>query len=251
VTVRDRSLLLVGLAVVVLGGFWFLVLSPKRAEVKDLDAKIVSTQQVVDQVQASAQSARQAKSRYASDYATVVRLGKAVPADDDMPSLLYQLQSAANGSKVNFQSLELAATSPSATGATGAAGATALPPGATVGAAGFPSMPFQFTFHGTFFDLEGLLHNVQRFVSMQGDRVSIRGRLLTIDGLSLDPTNFPSVKANISATAYLLPADQGVTNGATPTTPAGTPPVTPGTPPATGDTSATAPPAASMTGAQK
>ncbi|MEA2357484.1 MAG: hypothetical protein QOI62_744 [Solirubrobacteraceae bacterium] len=247
-TVRDRILLLVVVGIAALGGFWFLVISPKRAEVKGLDAKIVSAQQVVDQAQASAQSAQQAKARYATDYATVVRLSKAVPADDDMPSLLYQLQSVSKGSKVDFQSLTLAggaSTAPATTtGTPGAVTAAALPPGAIIGAAGFPTMPFQFTFDGSFFDLAGLLRNVQRFVAVHGDQVNVRGRLLTIDGLSLDPTNFPSVKASISATAYLLPADQGATSGATATAPAATQPATAGT-------AATPTPAASMTGAQK
>jgi hypothetical protein len=242
VTARDRILIFVVVGIAALGGFWFLVLSPKRAEVKGLDAKIASAQQVVAQAQATAQSAQQAKARYATDYATVVRLGKAVPADDDMPSLLYQLQSASSGSKVDFQSLALGGGAP--TGAAAAASATPLPPGAVVGAAGFPTMPFQFTFDGSFFDLAGLLRNVQRFVAVHGDKVSVRGRLLTIDGISLDPTNFPSVKANISATAYLVPAAQGATNGATATAPAATQPATAGT-------AATPTPAASMTGAQK
>ncbi|MEA2255766.1 MAG: hypothetical protein QOG35_1811 [Solirubrobacteraceae bacterium] len=237
-TARDRILLLVVVGIAALGGFWFLVLSPKRAEVSGLDAKIATAQHVVAQAQATAQSAQKAKARYATDYATVVRLGKAVPADDDMPSLLYQLQSASSGAKVDFQSLALGGGAP--TGATAAAGAVTLPPGAVVGAAGFPSMPFQFTFDGSFFDLQGLLGKVQRFVAVHGDQVNVRGRLLTIDGISLDPTNFPSVTANISATAYLLPAEQGATNGATATAPATTQPAT-----------ATSTPAASMTGAQK
>ena len=45
--------------------------------------------------------------------------------------------------------------------ATQAAAAT-LPPGATVGAAGFPTMPFTFVFNGRFFDMETFLARVNR-----------------------------------------------------------------------------------------
>jgi hypothetical protein len=244
VTARDRRLLLVVAALAAVAAFWFGVLAPKRTEVQALDAKIAAAQQVVDQARAAAQNARQAKARYATDYATVVRLSKAVPADDDMPSLLYQLQAAASGSKVDFQSLLLSggASSPSPTATTSATAAATLPPGATVGTAGFPTMPFQFTFTGSFFDLESLLRKVQGLVSVKGDEVDVRGRLLTIDGLSLDPTAYPTVKASIAATAYVVPAEQGVTAGATATAPAGT--TLPGA-------TTTTTPAASITGASK
>jgi hypothetical protein len=75
-------------------------------------------------------------------------------------------------------------------------------------------MPFAFVFDGTFFDMETFMSEVQRFVRVNGERVDVRGRLLSIDGFSLSagPGGFPKVKANISATAYLLsPDDTGAT----------------------------------------
>ena len=108
--------------------------------------------------------------------------------------------------------------------ATQAAAAT-LPPGATVGSAGFPTMPFSFVFNGSFFDMEDFFNEVQRFVHVNGKRVDVRGRLLSIDSFSLvaGPDGFPSVKSNISATAYLLsPDDTGASSAATSTTPSTT-----------------------------
>jgi hypothetical protein len=116
--------------------------------------------------------------------------------------------------------------STSSTGGTPASGATpasgtpapatqaataALPPGAVVGAAGFPTMPFAFVFDGTYFDMESFMSEVQRFVRINGDHVDVRGRLLSIDGFSLSagPGGFPKVKATIAATAYLLSPDDG------------------------------------------
>ena len=98
------------------------------------------------------------------------------------------------------------------------AATSALPPGATVGSAGFPTMPFSFVFNGTFFDMERFLSEVQRFVRVDGKSVDVRGRLLSIDGFALNagPTGFPSVKATISATAYLMSPDDASTTSATP-----------------------------------
>jgi len=98
-----------------------------------------------------------------------------------------------------------ATTSPAP--ATQAAAAT-LPPGATVGSAGFPTMPFSFVFSGTFFDMERFLGDVQKFVRVNGKQVDADGRLLSVDGFALaaGPGGFPNVKANVVATAYLRTA---------------------------------------------
>jgi hypothetical protein len=62
---------------------------------------------------------------------------------------------------------------------------------------------------------------VQRFATLAGDQLSVRGRLLTVDGFALTASRygFPKVKASINATAYLVPQDQGLTGGATPAGP--------------------------------
>lgn len=118
-----------------------------------------------------------------------------------------------NGSTSNGSTSSSTPTTPAP--ATQAATST-LPPGAAVGSAGFPTMPFSFVFNGTFFDMERFLRDVQHFVRVNGDKVDVRGRLLSIDGFALNagPTGFPSVKANISATAYLMAPD--ATTGVTP-----------------------------------
>jgi type II secretory pathway pseudopilin PulG len=255
VTGRDRIVMMVVGAVAVLAAFWFLAVSPKRTEEKAVDAQITAAQGRLSSARASLSTAQQAKRDYDTDYAAVARLGKAVPVDDNVPSLLYQLQTAAHSSKVDFRALKLnAAATPSAPAAAPSAAtppatttppaggtsttsstppaatpapatqlaAAALPPGASVGAAGFPTMPFSFTFDGSFFDMEHMLRDVNRFITVDGKAVSVRGRLLGVDGFSLEagPSGFPDVTATISSTAYLLPADQGLTNGASPAAPA-------------------------------
>jgi len=50
----------------------------------------------------------------------------------------------------------------------------------------------------------------------------VRGRFMTIDGIALtaSPDGFPRIQANVAATTYLLPASQGLTDGATAAAPA-------------------------------
>lgn len=248
-TTRDRIIVVVVLVAALLGGVWFVGIAPKRQDAAKLQTQIDSASQELANAKQQAAQARQAKARYDADYAEVARLGKAVPKDDALPSLLYQLQTAARGARIDFGSVKVAgnqaqAATPSAA-ATKAAGTTSssttaptqsatagLPPGATVGSAGFPTMPFSFVFTGSYADMEHFLHDVQHFVSVDGERVSVRGRLLSIDGFALTagPKGFPGVKASISATAYLQsPSDAGSTST---------------TPPATGSASGTSTPTA-------
>jgi Tfp pilus assembly protein PilO len=224
-TSRDRTLLLVIAAVALLGGFWFLALKPKRSEAAALTTQITAQQQRLQTAQQTVAQGLKAKADYPRDYAAVAQLGAAVPADDDLPSLLYQLDAASHDAHVGFDSLVRAAaagtgasgsaTAPasgSGTAATGAAGATsaALPPGATVGTAGLATLPFTLQFTGSYFDLQRFVGDVQGFVRANGDRVSVRGRLLTVDGISLVPgaKDLSKITAKVVATAYLSPDDK-------------------------------------------
>ena len=280
-TSRDRIVVLIVAAVALLGAFWFLALSPKRKDATDLGAKISEAQQRLDTARQSVQTATAARKRYDIDYAAIARLGKAVPADDDVASLVYQLNHASQDSHIDFRSIKLASSgastpaaapavaqaaavasasnsssssssSPSTTtstssstpppsGTTPAAGvpatqtaAAGLPPGSTVGSAGFPTMPFSFVFDGSFFNMEHYFSGIQRFATLDGDNLTVRGRLLTVDSFALTASRFgfPKVKASINATAYLVPQDEGLTGGATPSGP--------GAPAATASTTAPA-----------
>lgn len=221
-TTRDRLVIVVVLLAAAIGAFWVLGIAPKRREAAELQTKIDAASRQVAAAERSAAQARAAKARYDSDYAAVASLGKAVPKSDALPSLVYQLQSAAHGARITFNSLKVNGTagqSGSAPSAPPGSSAAAPPPGTTVGSAGFPTMPFSFVFTGSFFDMEHFVRDVQRFVRVDGDRIDVRGRLLSIDGIALaaGPKGFPEIKANVSATAYLLPSDGAAP---APTTPA-------------------------------
>jgi Tfp pilus assembly protein PilO len=266
VTSRDRIAALVVGAVVLLAGFWFLALSPKRKDAKALNDQIAQAQQRLDTARQKTAAAAAARDRYDADYATVAKLGKAVPADDDVPSLVYQLDHVSKRVDIDFRSVKLnpaaaapaaappvaqaaavnqasgsstdsssssssgTSTTPSSTSGSQPAtsapatqtAAAGLPPGSSVGSAGFPTMPFSFVFDGSFFDMESFFSGVQRLADTRGPGLTVRGRLLTVDSfaLSASRSGFPKVKAEINSTAYLVPGDEGVTGGATPQGPA-------------------------------
>ncbi len=246
---RDRTILVVVCLAAAILAPWLLVIQPKRDQASKLQSQVSSVQSQLSSVQGQLAEGEKARAQFAASYTTLVRLGEAVPTDDTPPSLINQLQAAATASTVDFQSLTVNAgqgggnsptptptltgsssstsrsssssTSTSAGGAAGQASTTALPPGATIGPAGFPVEPFTFTFQGNFFHLADFLGRLQRFVVANNQHLAVSGRLMTLNAITLGQSSsgFPGITATISATTYLLPASQGLLNGATPAGP--------------------------------
>ena len=95
------------LSVVALGAaiaaFYFLVLAPKREEVAKLDKDIATQEAEIEQARLTLAGYEAGARSYKKNYATLARLGKAVPADDDVRSLLVQLESTADRSGVDLR----------------------------------------------------------------------------------------------------------------------------------------------------
>jgi Pilus assembly protein, PilO len=269
-TKRDRYILLGVLALAVVGAYWFLALAPKRDRLSKLDKDLAAAKQTLTQSEQEKVQFAQAQAQFPALYASLGRLGKAVPANEETPSLLVQLNDAAARANVDFRSIELkldladklataAAATPAptappagatgASGATGAAGATAVsattptsgaPTGAATGS--LQPLPFQYKFEGNFYTLEDLIHNVSRLVQSRNRELAISGRLIVIQGFAMKRT-----KVTIVATSYMLPADQGLFAGATAAGPAGATAATPQPATATAGASPTPPTAAVTT----
>ncbi len=247
-TARDRFVVIAVVALAVLAGLWFMVIAPKRQQAHDLVGQIQVEQSALTQAQQKVTSNTNARDAYNRDYATVAVIGKAVPGDKEIPSLLVQLETAAQRDNVDFRAIDQgsstlgpspappAAASNAVTTANSASTASTTPttpvtasatstlaPGSTVGA-GATTIPFTLKYYGNYFHLQHFLQSVQNLTTVQHSRVAATGRLLVIGTITLKATQkgFPQVDAEIAATAFELPADS--TASATPTgdTPAAT-----------------------------
>ncbi len=245
-TTRDRLVLMSIVVLGLLAAGWLLEVSPERGKAASLDAQVSAAKSQLATAQSQLAEAKGAQAQYGTAYASVVRLGQAVPADQQVPSLVYELDQASNGKDVEFNSITASAAGASASPAASSSTASAA-------ATGFTAMPFTFIFNGTFTDLYHLLNQVQGFtVQTAAGEVHVSGRLLTIQSADLELPNGGSetsakvgasaetsakggsakgtsakvaegaeLKATITASAYVLPASQGLTGGATAAGPAG------------------------------
>jgi Tfp pilus assembly protein PilO len=99
---RDRKILMLIIPLVVLAGYWFLILGPKRNEASVAADELAQQEQRLDTAKAAADQAKSAQNAFESDFTEVVRLGKAIPASVDMPSLIVQLDRASEGTDIRF-----------------------------------------------------------------------------------------------------------------------------------------------------
>jgi type II secretory pathway pseudopilin PulG len=240
---RNPKLLIAVVAVLAaLAAYWMLLLSPQREKAAKLQTDIEAAQVQLQQAEATLTTYRAARKTYRTNYSTLVRLGKAVPANDDVRSLMVQLDSAAGSSGVDFRTIQVGGGSGGAAATTSSSEGAAPPPGAvSIGTAGFSAMPFTLTFRGSFFNMSSFFTRLERFVRLRNEQLEVTGRLMRVESFTLAPDEqgFPNIKAEIGASSYLVPATEGVTGGATPAGPAATtttgvkPAGTPATPPTT------------------
>lgn len=232
-TARDRLVLVVISALAVLAAVWLLLVSPERKQASKLGGEISTASAQLATAESQATDAKAAQQRYSTAYSAVVNLGKAVPASEEVPSLIYQLAQATNQKHVEFNSITTGGAGGTAGGAGAAASTTPTVPAAAT--AGFTQMPFTFIFAGNFSNLYHLFQQLnQATVRTASGGLQVSGRLLTLQSVKLEPagssesSSTQQLTGTISATAYVLPATQGLTGGATAASPVATAPAASG-----------------------
>ncbi|HEX6153934.1 MAG TPA: hypothetical protein VFZ19_10475 [Solirubrobacterales bacterium] len=208
--------------------FWVMLLSPKREEASKLGAEIDTAESSLAQHQAEVVEGERARDEFPVAYQRLVVLGKAVPANDDVASVLIQINRLASGADTSFRDLTLSSGGEAPEATTGApaspteAEASLLPLGAEIGPAGLGVMAYEVRLKGGFFEIAAFLKGLDSLVKTGSANVTVDGRLFTINGFTLEgdqDLGFPALEGTLSLTSYLTPPDQGITGGATPSAP--------------------------------
>ena len=223
-SVRDRLVLIGVIAVAVLGVVWLMFVSPERKKASQAGSALAAAEAQLQSAHSELATARSAQAKYAASYSTIVHLGKAVPTTEEVPSLINELAQASKQKDVEFASIASTSGSKSiASSSTPSAAASAA------ASAGFSQVPFTFIFNGTYPGLEQMLRRLDNFATRTASgALAVNGRLLTIQGVTLEPlaldghtSAIPHLTATVTATAYTMPpespsAASTSTSGATP-----------------------------------
>ena len=219
------------LFVAVIGGvlvyalvFWFLMVSPKRAEATELKAEVAALEITVNEARIAAMP-RSNEDTKPIAVADIFRLAKAMPAVPDMPGILLELDRIAEETGVQFQSVAPVASS-------------------VVG--DYQTVPITLAFDGNFYELSDFLFRLRTLVGVRGGELRAAGRLFSVETISFaeSPKKFPDLSATLSVVAYVYGTDAPASAGApAETAPAADPnAATPATEPAAAPTGAEASP---------
>jgi Tfp pilus assembly protein PilO len=226
--------------VAIAAAFWMLLLSPKRDELSKLEAQVATQESSLAENRAEVAAGLEAQKAFPDEYRQLVVLGQATPAESETATLLVQLSRIAEHSHVKFLNFQLSgsageeeAAAPTESATLGSAesgaypsatevAASKLPLGASIGAAGLGVMPYKLKFRGDFFHIADFIRGLDSMVKTKNAAVSVTGRLITINGFRLSESqtaSFPVLEGSFSVATYLVPPGQGLTGGATPTSP--------------------------------
>ena len=200
------------LFVAVIGGvlvyalvFWFVLVSPKRAEASALKAEVAALEITVANARIAA-APRSSQDTAPIAVADIFRLAKAMPSAPDMPGILLELDRIAEETGVEFQSVT---------------------PAASVVVGDFQTVPITLAFDGNFYELSDFLFRLRTLVGVRAGELRAAGRLFAVESISFAESSkgFPELGATLSIVAYVYGTDVSASAGAPPE--ATTPPADP------------------------
>lgn len=180
--------------VVLIAAWFFLFFNPVRTKLANLDKQISTAQTTLDTKTMELASYRQLKTTAPQSKVDLVRLGKMIPSQGNVPSAIVELTETAKLSGLDFL------------GFTPSVASTGSP-------FGMQSMTIKL--QGTYFDLEDYLYRLESYVQFRNDDFLVTGRLLQPVNLQLGPANdatLPADTLNITmvVNAYLWPVSVGM-----------------------------------------
>ena len=192
-------------AVVLIVAWYFLLLSPARTKLSDLDSQVQAQTTALATAKQDVARLESYKKTAPQSRAEIVRLGKMLPESEGIPSLIIELTGTADASGVDLNSITRGATQPGTP-------------------FGMQSVSLAVT--GRFFDIEDFLYRLESYVAFRNASFRVTGRLLEVKTLSITggaattDGSTPPLTVTVELNAYLWASPVA---GAAPVAAGGTP----------------------------
>jgi Tfp pilus assembly protein PilO len=173
---RRTVYILSGIALIaVVVAAWFLLISPLRAKIAETTAQVEAQQKNLATARAKLARMEETKQQAEKNQGRLIELSKMVPAQDELPSLLLQIQDLATESGIEVMSIA---------------------PSAGAGGAGFAIMSLGLQFSGTYFDVNDFIYRLEQLVAGPG-------RLLAVQNVNLALSGTPKAAVSPALTVTL------------------------------------------------
>ena len=151
-------------AVVLIVAWYFLLFSPARTELSDLDSQVQAQQAALVSAKEEVARLESYKKAAPQSRAEIVRLGKMLPMSEGIPSLIIELTRTADASGVDLNSITR---------------------GAAVAGTPYGIQNATLAVTGSFFDVEDFLYRLEAYVAFRNASFRVTGRLLDVTTLGL------------------------------------------------------------------
>jgi Tfp pilus assembly protein PilO len=167
-----------GLLVAFVG--YTVLVKPQKAKLAKINAEVAEKQSTLDQYRADAAAAR-ANVAPKIRVADVYRLARAMPATQDMPDILIELDDVARSAGIRLD---------------------AISPEAPGGGNGFQIVPITLSFSGDYYSITDLLYRLRTLVSVRHGQLEATGRLFAVKSLTLSPSG-SKLAASVKVETYI------------------------------------------------
>lgn len=175
---------------------WFLLVSPKKGHVAELEDQVAAAQLRLTQAQIDSHR----EPAPPVETGDLFRLAKAIPDDTDMSGILLELNRVASETGIDFESIS---------------------PGGAATVGTYQVVPVTLIFEGNFYSLSDFLFRLRNLVSVRNGVLDANGRLFNVDSVAFGESQdrFPSIRATLQVNAFVY----GTGTPATQAPPAATP----------------------------
>jgi len=187
---RERLIVCVVVAVAAVLAAWFLLLSPERSKLANVNSRIATQQNTLASEQGQLAAGETARNDYKPALHAVAVLRHAAPLSDEVPALIRLINRLEKGHRINWRTVGLSPTS----------------------ADGLPALTLSFEFASGYVNLQRFVAAFDRLTESNAVNVLTDGRLATISAITLAPgAAGGSVTATVTVTVYQTAATASAT----------------------------------------
>lgn len=186
---KEIYIIAVVIAVVLVVAWYFLLLSPTRSDISELEAQISTQEMTLSTTQSEVARLEQFEKTAPQSRADIVRLSKMLPESEVVPSLMIDLDKTADTSGVDLLNLTK---------------------GTTVKGTPYGVQPLTVQVEGRFFDVEDFLYRLESYVAFRNSQFRATGRLIDIVTMDISPEytdvpagTSPPLTVDVTLNAYL------------------------------------------------